>query len=1029
MKRFKKHKVKVEKPEASNSHSRQADDYDLAYYIHDRVELMHQVFSVLKHKDLKSMAPECVRHISIDDLQELCTEELLGISSKRLCAILDGANPPSDTESSSESPERMETISLDSISSDEEILSETSSKKSKKHKRHRRDSKTKSKKKKNKDNAETENPAEVEKSKASRAGLTVLELLELQARARAIRAQLQQEHAAKQAAEPAPSSHHSSDNEVEIKEEAPEVVEISSEDEKPNVEELKEKSSAKAKEPEKPPDDNAETHTVTKRINDLIITVPHVKQTRKIKLNRSKITVSVANKETRDDDVTEVPTTTKEVEKPKEVPQNTTSSAKQAKSIEKQTKSKEKQKRSKEEEAKAKEKKKKPKKNNKNKNQDSDHDEITLQLSDTEKMDLLEDLDRKNFEKLSSSDSEDSESSSSDSESGESEATAKSSLKQKESPNKDKNTAASDQNKEISDNDKDSSVDALEKSEELDKTGSTDVEMTVEKPNEVEIKSIDSQFQESVVIVEDTVESQQTLDNTESINAESSNKIDEENPELNDNSIEVSSINDIPVIEDEQKDDSVNVPSSPVKETEIVEESPTTDTKDLTDSPKNDSNNKSDSPSHVANSNARSPTKNSPTRRDSSDKNAEDRQTSRVKISVEISSTSSDQGKRTVQIENIDGNSQATSEKDMSEGEISDRESSDIEAVDLKPEVVCISDDDTDKKAHKKKKKKEKKSKSKKSKKSKQDFREVGDQNFYKETELNGEVDQNVEKNIDEVVAVEEESKSFEEDDYDDVYEILELSDDSSCYEVEGTVLSKEPTTEEIEALSAKIDEIEREEVVTEEEIREHERRNNGETENIEELENISWKDRYLDSKKVKKVLSTSSIFNALRKKNRELKKKLEESKKKEDAVPVLPDENTEIIDKNVPLEEGSIEHYNTLQGSTKYVDPVPEIIEKGDAAVETDASNGENENGEVDKNGEDGQTGETKNGEVEQTPQVGKALKKDAKQLLKMYKRLMKYHDMNKKKDPNKQKDPNKKKKKKSKKKNKDGANPINAV
>ncbi|VVC94232.1 unnamed protein product [Leptidea sinapis] len=70
------------------------------------------------------MAPLCVRDISIKDLQELCTEELLGISSKRLCAILDGADPPSNTESSDSSPERMETISLDSISSDEAILSQ-----------------------------------------------------------------------------------------------------------------------------------------------------------------------------------------------------------------------------------------------------------------------------------------------------------------------------------------------------------------------------------------------------------------------------------------------------------------------------------------------------------------------------------------------------------------------------------------------------------------------------------------------------------------------------------------------------------------------------------------------------------------------------------------------------------------------------------------------------------------------------------------------------------------------------------------
>lgn len=76
MKRIKRHKVKHEMPEASSSHTRDVQDHDLAYYIHDRVELVHQVFSVLKSKDLRAMAPDSVRHISIDDLQELCTEEV-----------------------------------------------------------------------------------------------------------------------------------------------------------------------------------------------------------------------------------------------------------------------------------------------------------------------------------------------------------------------------------------------------------------------------------------------------------------------------------------------------------------------------------------------------------------------------------------------------------------------------------------------------------------------------------------------------------------------------------------------------------------------------------------------------------------------------------------------------------------------------------------------------------------------------------------------------------------------------------------
>lgn len=76
MKRAKRHKVKSEKAETSTSQIRDSETHDLAYYIHDRVELMHQVFSVLKYKEIKAIAPACIRNISLDDLQELCTEEV-----------------------------------------------------------------------------------------------------------------------------------------------------------------------------------------------------------------------------------------------------------------------------------------------------------------------------------------------------------------------------------------------------------------------------------------------------------------------------------------------------------------------------------------------------------------------------------------------------------------------------------------------------------------------------------------------------------------------------------------------------------------------------------------------------------------------------------------------------------------------------------------------------------------------------------------------------------------------------------------
>ncbi|XP_004924188.1 uncharacterized protein LOC101735496 [Bombyx mori] len=352
MSRMRKRNIKTEDPEPSTS-TRIQQEHDLAYYIHDRVELMHQIFSVLKPKELKAMAPDCVRNVSIDDLQELCTEELLGISSKRLLAILDGAEPPSDTESSSRSPSpQLETISLDSISSDEEILNEDQHKK-KKHKHHRKNSKLRLKDRKKHKGKKSE---DVEQSAASRAGLTVLELLELQARARAIRAQLQQERETMEHVETSQTVCNSSDNEVEIKEEPPEVLVISSEDEKPDIQELQKHPELAKNTPEEAVEAIGESPApqesavVTKRCNDLIIKVPQKTHTRKIKLKRNKITASVQSESVASTASISVATT---------------------------------------------EKRKKKKKKRDKQTYNIDNDEITLQLSDSEKMDLLQDLEKK----------------------------------------------------------------------------------------------------------------------------------------------------------------------------------------------------------------------------------------------------------------------------------------------------------------------------------------------------------------------------------------------------------------------------------------------------------------------------------------------------------------------------------------------------------------------------------------------------------------------------------------------------------
>ncbi|XP_052748354.1 dentin sialophosphoprotein [Galleria mellonella] len=960
MKRMKRHKIKREKPESSASISREQEEHDLAYYIHDRVELVHQIFSSIKPKDLKSMTPECIRHLSTDNVKELCTEELLGISSKRLCAILDGAEPPSDTESSSPSlsPEHMETISLDSISSDEDLLSQTSSKKSKKHKHRRHGSKSRKRSKKRKraeeeahEGEEEEEEEEEQQARASRAGLTVLELLELQARARAIRAQLQQHRAAKSSSELAPAASNktdsSSDDEVEVKEEPAEVVEISSsEDEKPQINEVIPSSSCKE------PDNTNTTQKVTKRINDLIITVPQAKTTKKIKLKRNnKITVPSVKNTNCPSDVE----TTDVVQKSEHssvvatthTVTNTDNREEKVKHLEKDAKSKEKQK-------------KKLKKKDRKKNVEkdgSDHDEITLQLSDSEKMDLLEDLDHKNFDKVSSSSSEDSESSSSDSEDGSDSETTEVDEKSK-SPLKDniENNTTTVQTMNTS----------TETSKQLDEKAETVVSTLTANDNAEE--NIDIQINACTEVESMEIDKRLENDNKqiENLSEEVEKTINQIQPQesetivIQDERIETTDPN---IITDNSQESEVNIETQKELETD--------------------------------NGNA--------------DCDVDDAHSDAVE---DIQSTEATCNIVTIQQEKV---------KEMSDGEITDRDSSEVEVFDFKPEIVYISDEETNK-SHKKKKnkKKEKKNKKeKKSKKSKSDFREDCDQNFYKNSvieildnttcaddkkdELSTDNRNNValddnQINIQSNHTIElnqiVDDEKFIIIDENDVYEIFELSDDSSCYEVEGTVLSKEPTAEEIEALSAKIDEIDnRQEVVTEEEIREHERaeaQKNVLYTNDNSVENISWKDRYLESKKVKRVLCTSNILNALRKKNKELKRKLEESKHKEvDVDKERPDVD---VENKSNLEEGSIDHYNTLEGSTKYVDPVKETVTEKEGEIEA-------HNKQI-------------------LAIVTREMKKDAKQILKMYKRLLKYNDMNKKKDPNKQKDLSKKKKKKLKKK-----------
>ncbi|KAL5286588.1 CAAP1 family protein [Megaselia abdita] len=156
--------------------------HPMSFYIDDRVELVKQVFASLKPKTIKNLAPSFLKKHTLEEIEEICLNDLLGISSKRLRSIIEETQCPSDTDSSSDSDvDKIEDhISLEEISSDDGDRKASKAKKLSK-KKHKGSSK------KDKDSQES---SSAEKSNKTKKDLSVLELLELQARARAIRSQL-----------------------------------------------------------------------------------------------------------------------------------------------------------------------------------------------------------------------------------------------------------------------------------------------------------------------------------------------------------------------------------------------------------------------------------------------------------------------------------------------------------------------------------------------------------------------------------------------------------------------------------------------------------------------------------------------------------------------------------------------------------------------------------------------------------------------------------------------------------------------
>lgn len=208
----------------------------LSHYVDDRLELIKQAFSCLKPKTIKAITPKFLQNKSLEDIQEQCLDEVLGISNKRLLAIINNSKCPTDTESSDDENdvERIvEHISLDEISSDEEMKA-------------------------------------AKKKPVVKKEYSVLELLELQARARAIRSQLALEPVTK----------------IELEEDEPETADQSSKEKEPNLEtEKKSKSTKSVSSQSKLKNGNPSTSAPIKKVKEKI---PDVNPGIKIKRNFRK---------------------------------------------------------------------------------------------------------------------------------------------------------------------------------------------------------------------------------------------------------------------------------------------------------------------------------------------------------------------------------------------------------------------------------------------------------------------------------------------------------------------------------------------------------------------------------------------------------------------------------------------------------------------------------------------------------------------------------------------------------------------
>uniref|UniRef100_A0A8D0GRZ6 Caspase activity and apoptosis inhibitor 1 n=1 Tax=Sphenodon punctatus TaxID=8508 RepID=A0A8D0GRZ6_SPHPU len=87
----------------------------VSFYIADKKEMLQQCFCIIGEKKLQKMLPDVLKNCSVEEIKQLCLEQLELLSEKKLLKILEGENG-ADSDSDEEADGDEEKTGVESVS-------------------------------------------------------------------------------------------------------------------------------------------------------------------------------------------------------------------------------------------------------------------------------------------------------------------------------------------------------------------------------------------------------------------------------------------------------------------------------------------------------------------------------------------------------------------------------------------------------------------------------------------------------------------------------------------------------------------------------------------------------------------------------------------------------------------------------------------------------------------------------------------------------------------------------------------------